>query len=60
MRRRVLETIADSGELRWLYVLFRTKQEQEELDDLEHQEELEEAQEAYILNYSGQVGGGWL
>lgn len=45
IRRRVLETIADSGEPRWVYVHFRTKQEQEELDDLERQEELEEAQE---------------
>ena len=43
IRRRVLETIANSGEPRWVYVLFRTKQEQEELDDLERQEELEEA-----------------
>ena len=47
IRRRVLRTIADSGEPRWVYVLFRTKQEQEELDDPERQEEeeIEEAQE---------------
>ena len=41
IRRRVLEIIAGSGETRWVYVQFRTKQEQEELDDLERQEALE-------------------
>ena len=41
IRRRVLEKIADSGEKRWVYVQFRTKQEQEELD----KEEQEERQE---------------
>ena len=44
-RKRVLETIAGSGEERWVYVHFRTKQEQEELDDQERQEAQEEAQE---------------
>ena len=38
-------TIADSGEPRWLYVHFHTRQDQEELDELERQEELEEARE---------------
>ena len=45
IRRRVLEIIADLGEMRWVYVQFRTKHEQEELDDLERQEALEAAQE---------------
>ena len=45
IRRRVLEIIADLGETRWVYVQFRTKHEQEELDDLERQEALEAAQE---------------
>ena len=45
IRRRVLERIAGSGETRWVYVYFRTKQEQAELDDLESSEDLEEAQE---------------
>ena len=41
----VRETIAGSGEQRWVYVQFRTKQGQAELDELERQEALEEDRE---------------
>lgn len=44
-RKRVRETIVGSGEQRWVYIRFRTKQEQAELDELERQEALEEDQE---------------
>lgn len=47
-RKRVRETIVGSGEQRWVYVRFRTKQEQaelDELDELERQEALEEDRE---------------
>ena len=44
-RKRVRETIVGSGEQRWVYVRFRTKQEQAELDELERQEALEEDRE---------------
>ena len=44
----VREAIAKSGEQRWVYVQFRTKQEQadlDKLDELERQEALEEDRE---------------
>ena len=44
-RKRVRETIVGSGEQRWVYVQFRTKQEQADLDELERQEALEEDRE---------------
>lgn len=44
-RKRVREAIAGSGEQRWVYIRFRTKQEQAELDELERQEALEEDRE---------------
>ena len=44
-RKRVRETIVGSGEQRWVYIRFRTKQEQAELDELERQEALEEDRE---------------
>ncbi|KKZ11470.1 MAG: hypothetical protein TQ37_07080 [Candidatus Synechococcus spongiarum 15L] len=47
IRKQVCERIANSGEKRWVYVRFRTKAGQEELDELERQEAaLEEDQEA--------------
>ena len=45
IRKRVRETIVGSGEQRWVYIRFRTKQEQAELDELERQEALEEDRE---------------
>lgn len=42
IRKRVVEAVAESGEERWVYVQFRTKEEQAELDELERQEALEE------------------
>ena len=45
IHKRVRETIVGSGEQRWVYVQFRTKQEQTELDELERQEALEEDRE---------------
>ena len=44
IEQQVLETIAKSGEKRWVYVQFRTKEEQEELER-EEQEEFEEGSE---------------
>ena len=41
----VRKEIAESGEQRWVYVQFRTKQEQADLDELERQEALEEDRE---------------
>lgn len=46
IRKQVRERIAQAGDDRWVYVRFRTKTEQEELDAMERQEELEEAREA--------------
>lgn len=45
IRKRVRETIVGSGEQRWVYIRFRTRQEQEDLDKLERQEALEEDRE---------------
>lgn len=39
--KQVIETIAESGEKRWVYVQFRTKDEQDELER-EEQEEFQE------------------
>lgn len=47
IHKRVRKAIADSGEQRWVYVQFRTKEEQEELNKLEQEEEeVQERQEA--------------
>ena len=47
IRGQVLETIAGSGESRWVYVRFSTK-EAEELEAEERQEALEAPQEAPV------------
>ena len=45
IRKQVRGRIAKSGEERWVYVRFRTKAGQAELDALERQQALEESQE---------------
>ena len=46
IRQQVREQITQAGDDRWVYVRFRTKAEQDDLDALERQEVLEEAREA--------------
>ena len=46
IRKQVRERIAQGGDDRWVYVRFRTKAEQDDLDALERQEALEDSREA--------------
>ena len=46
IRKQVRERIAQARDDRWVYVRFRTKAEQDDLEALERQEALEEAREA--------------
>ena len=46
IRKQVRERIAESGDRRWVYVRFRTRAGQAELDELEREEALEQSQEA--------------